>query len=135
MTRRPAPVDFAARLHAEAAYAVRCRVDALPASVNALYRQAGRGRKVLSDAAVLFRDLVALAVRGEPPPPAGEPLELSIWLTFPDGRTRDGDNFVKNATDSLAAALGFNDTRIVAWHIYVERGAVAETELLLEVRG
>lgn len=116
------------------AYAVRCHIDALPASVNALYRPAGRGRKVLSDAAVLFRDLVALAVRGAPSPPAGEPLELTIWLTFPDGRTRDGDNFAKNATDSLAAALGFNDRAITAWHIYAERGRAAETELLLEVR-
>ena len=117
------------------AYAVRARVDALPASVNALYRPAGRGRKVLSDTAVLFRDLVALAVRGQPAPPKGEPPELTIWLTFPDGRTRDGDNFAKNATDSLAAALGFNDRQITAWHIYAERGRVAETELLLEVRG
>ena len=77
---------------------------------------------------------MALQLRGEASPPAGEALELTIWLTFPDGRTRDGDNFAKNATDSLAAALRFNDRAITAWHIYVERGRVAETELLLEVR-
>lgn len=116
------------------AYAVRCRVDALPASVNALYRPAGRGRKVLSDAAVLFRDLVALALVGKPKAPMRGPLALSVWFTFPDGRRRDGDNLLKNCVDSLASALDFDDRRIVELHMFVERGSLPETELLLEVR-
>lgn len=117
------------------AYAVRARLDTLPPSTNHLYKSIGGGRKALTDEVVGFRWLVAEAVRGQPTPPADVPLELTIWLTFANGRRADADNRIKSLQDALALALDFDDSQIRALHIYAERGRVAETELLLEVRG
>lgn len=116
------------------AYSVRARIDVLPPSVNHMYKSTHRGGKALTDEALTFRWLVKEALMGKPTPPAGEPLELSIWLTFPTGRRADADNRIKALQDACALALDFDDVQIRALHVYAERGRLAETELLLETR-
>lgn len=114
-------------------YAVRCVVDMLPPSVNHMYVALRRGGKALSEEAQTFRQLVALALRGQPTPPAGL-LILNVWLTFPNKRSGDGDNRIKAAQDAIALALGFNDRQITEWHVYVDFGKQPRCEALLETR-
>jgi Holliday junction resolvase RusA-like endonuclease len=96
----------------------------LPPSINHMYRSIGGARKALTDEALTFRHEVAIAVRGRVLP-AGE-LACTVRLTFgrKPGRTRrvDADNRIKALADALALALGFDDSRIVEWHIYAQHG-------------
>jgi hypothetical protein len=89
-------------------YAVRCQVDALPPTVNHMYKSIGNGRKALTQEVIDFRQLVALAVRQQPSPPSDARLVLNVWLTFGNRRVQDGDNRIKALQDAIALALHFN---------------------------
>jgi crossover junction endodeoxyribonuclease RusA len=97
-----------------------------PPSTNNLYtRGQGHGRRVLTDVARAYKDEVALlaivasrAIQWRYS--KGERLAFSLVLHFPNRRRRDLDNSLKAVLDSLAAALGFDDSCID--RITVERG-------------
>lgn len=116
----------------EVAYAVTIDIPALPPTVNHMYRSVGGAKRALTDEALTFRQLVALAVRHADAPPPG-PLALTIWVTFATKRRQDADNRVKAATDALALALGFDDSVIHEWHVYRRDGKQDGCTLCLEV--
>lgn len=105
----------------------------LPPTVNHMYRNTNRGGKVLTDEAQTFRQEVALAMRGQSAPDGL--LACTVQLTFGrrKGRTRrlDADNRIKALADAVALALGFDDSRIVEWHVYSAHGAADEVRAAL----
>lgn len=72
----------------------------------------------LSRAAVSYADQVCAIVRngGMPKPPPGL-LSLKVDEYPPDHRHHDVDGVLKLLQDSIAAALQFDDYRIVALHV------------------
>jgi Holliday junction resolvase RusA-like endonuclease len=96
----------------------------LPPSINHMYRSIGGARKALTDEALTFRHEVAIAVRGRRAPEGL--LACTVQLTFGSKRRGshrlDADNRIKALADALALALGFDDSRIVEWHIYAQHG-------------
>lgn len=88
----------------------------LPPSVNHMYLSNGRGGKRLTDEAQSFRDIAAVEIRttanmtGWRVPAGG--LRFTLLLTFADRKRADIDNRIKAALDSIALALGFDDTRV-----------------------
>lgn len=118
---------------ATVAQAIRLELDMLPPTVNHMYRSTGGGRRALTDEALTFRGLVAIELRGQSIP-SDCSLVLSFWFTFPNKRRSDGDNRLKALQDSIALALGFDDTRIVEWHGYTDIGRTPRTLAILETR-
>ena len=114
------------------AYSVRARVDALPTSVNALYRNAGRGARCSRTRPCCS------ATSWRWPCRATGAIRVSRWvvdLADVPRRAHAGRRQLRqNATGSLAAALGFNDRQITAWHLRGARRGGGEGKLL-EVRG
>lgn len=119
---------------AVATYSVRLELDMLPPSVNHLYKSTGGGRRALTDEALTFRGLVAVTLHGQPKPPEGAELVLSVWLTYGNKRRQDADNRLKALSDALALALGYDDRRVMEWHVYAESGSAAGVAALLEAR-
>jgi crossover junction endodeoxyribonuclease RusA len=69
-----------------------------------------RGRKVLSKAGRMYRELVALRVLEQKTPSFGAlPLTVQIDAHMPDKRRRDLDNILKAALDSLTRAGVWDD--------------------------
>lgn len=107
----------------------------VPPSVNGLYSTV-RGHRVLSkagrqyhkDAGWLTKE--AAAVIGFDVQPL-QRLELAIVLHWPDNRRRDLSNAVKCLEDSLAAALGFDDSTIDL--LTVKRGEMDRSNPRAEV--
>lgn len=88
-------------------------IPLLPPSVNHMYRNNGRGGRVLTDEAQAWRRLVAAEVAALGSPRlAGGPLELTLRLTYGTRRRTDIDNRIKAALDALALALDFDDARV-----------------------
>jgi Holliday junction resolvase RusA-like endonuclease len=110
-------------------------VDALPPTVNHLYRNRRGGGRCLSAAAEAWYDyaIPTLRLQARPAVPRG-PLRLRINVHgLP--RTTDVDNVLKAAIDALRRALEFDDRwiddlRIV--RIPVRRGGVRFTVYELE---
>lgn len=107
-------------------------VPVLPPSTNHLYKAVPRRRskakgggvymgKELSEQAVAFQKLAIYEARitanmiGWQLPDG--PLKLTILITFGSNHRQDIDNRAKSAVDSLALALGFDDSRIEDIHI------------------
>ena len=87
-------------------------VDALPPTVNHLYRNRRGGGRCLSAAAEAWYDYAIPVLRSQPryAVPSG-PLRLRIRVHgLP--HTTDVDNVLKAAVDALARALEFDDRRI-----------------------
>jgi len=110
-------------------------VDALPPTVNHLYRNRRGGGRCLSAAAEAWYDYAIPVLRSQPrhAVPSG-PLRLRIRVHgLP--RTTDLDNVSKAAIDALARALEFDDRwiddlRIV--RVSVRKGAQRFIEYCLE---
>ena len=94
---------------------VRIVVPQVPPTLNHMYKHHG-SRRILTDEAWAFRQIVALACRGAAPLPAGA-LRFEMRVVFPDKRRRDVDNRIKAALDALEQALGFDDSRVEDMHI------------------
>lgn len=107
-------------------------VPILPPSTNHLYKAVPRRRskakgggtymgKELSEQAQLFRDYTIAETRitagmtGWKLPDG--PLKLTILITFGSRHRQDVGNREKAATDALALALGFDDSRVEDIHI------------------
>lgn len=98
----------------------------LPPTANHAWKSNGRGGKLLTDEYTTFRQRVAIEVREVVQHtgwrlPAGR-LQLTLLLTFDTNRKCDVDNRIKTSLDSLALALGFDDSRID--RIVIERVGV-----------
>lgn len=107
-------------------------VPILPPSTNHLYKAVPRRRskakgggtymgKELSEQAVAFQKLAIYEARitagmiGWQVPEG--PLKLTILITFGSNHRQDVGNREKAATDALALALGFDDSRVEELHI------------------
>lgn len=111
----------------------------LPPSVNDSYATYN-GRRILSKAARDFKheatQLVTLAARQTPwRTRPGQRYRLEMTLYFNGNRNRDLSNTIKLCEDSVADALGFNDSRIDV--LDIRRGPVDKdnprTEVTVEV--
>ena len=114
---------------------MRLTVDALPPTVNHLYRARRGGGRCLSAAAVAWYDyaipLIRSQARSNVPP---GPLRLRIEV-YGLPRTTDVDNVIKAALDALARALEFDDRMVDDLRITripVKRGAAKSTAYELE---
>lgn len=92
----------------------------VPPSVNGMYIHSRWGTR-LTPAAEAYRQEAVLrareALRGAQwPSRACYRLTVDVW--FANRRRRDLDNTLKVLQDSLAAALGFNDSQITELHVY-----------------
>lgn len=97
-----------------------------PPSLNHAYRNVpGRGR-VLTAEARAYKHAATLQIRNAAalagftvPPRAGLRLHFRFWFGNP---ARDGSNAVKLIEDACAAALGFNDRRVMeqAWEKLID---------------
>jgi Holliday junction resolvase RusA-like endonuclease len=115
-------------------------VPLLPPTANHAWLPNGRGGKRISPEYDAFRIIVMAEARetarltGWTLPDGG--LQLTLLLTFDTRRKSDIDNRVKCSLDSLALALGFDDSRID--RIVIERVGVDPkrplTEMILEGR-
>ncbi len=81
-----------------------------------MYKSIGNGKKALTDEALTFRQEVYLEAREAArltgwKLPTGA-LEFHLFITYGTNRRTDVDNRIKSAIDSVAIALGFDDTRI-----------------------
>lgn len=114
---------------------VRLVLPGLPPTVNHMYVGTRGGGKALSAAALAYRKEVWAACGVGPRVPAEGALALTLRLTYGDRRRTDIDNRVKAALDALAAALGFDDSRV--GRLVVERAGYVRgrpaCELVLEV--
>jgi Holliday junction resolvase RusA-like endonuclease len=52
-------------------------------------------------------------------------LVLFVWVHWPDKRRRDLDNIAKNLLDSIAPALGIDDSQFKALHVEEDRDPLA----------
>jgi Holliday junction resolvase RusA-like endonuclease len=94
-----------------------------------MYKSIGNGKKALTDEALTFRQEVYLEARETArltrwKLPSGA-LEFHLYITYGTNRRTDVDNRIKSAIDSVAIALGFDDTRIdriVAERVGIEKG-------------
>lgn len=96
-------------------------LDALPPSVNRIYRPGGGGRKLLVPEVEVFRALMLQAVLdvygGKPIVPPGEELEAFVLFVPKDRRVCDVDNTLKAVLDALQCCLlNFNDRQIRRLH-------------------
>lgn len=98
-----------------------------PPAVNHHYQRNRSGGVRLSDEARAYRQEVWACVQEQVPVErrvlSGE-LELFAWLRVPDRRRRDVDGPIKELLDSLAPALGFDDSQIRT--LYVRRHGVGD---------
>lgn len=85
----------------------------VPPSVNHQYRR-GRGRVVLDDQVLLFRDIVALTLAPAPRPAPETLLAIEAQVVWARG---DLDNVAKALLDALARALGVDDRQVVDLHL------------------
>jgi hypothetical protein len=128
---------------------VAFEVDMLPPSVNhykepiTLRLRGGVTRKSfkLTDAALTFRDLVWVTIRGKSiiPPTEAERKRvrygLYVRVSLPKGYQGDGDNLWKCIADSLQyAKVIHNDNRVKVWYMVVlENSPEPKTEVIVKI--
>ncbi len=95
---------------------------ALPVSLNNAYPTAKNGRRFLSKAGKAFKDETSVIVwlaESDADWKAGDgPLGIRLMMWFPNKRRADIDNRIKLALDSVAGALGVDDSRFDELHVY-----------------
>lgn len=110
-------------------------VPILPPSANHMYATGRNGAKFLTEEAQAFRAYVAVEARTVARMtgwqlPAGR-LAITIKLTYGTRARTDIDNRAKSAIDSMALALGFDDSRID--RVVIERAGYDQRRPLCEM--
>ncbi len=94
----------------------------LPVSLNNAYPTSKNGRRFLSKAGKAFKDETSVIVwlaESDADWEAGDgALGIRLMMWFPNKRRADIDNRIKLALDSIAEALGVDDSQFDELHVY-----------------